>query len=410
MKRTITLLIILTYLMLFSSLYSQEIPGIQFELVKSKTLPQSVHRWLFPGEETIISVGEDQITWWKNSETRPFPLPEDVLKVISSKGGNYFAIVGLSPISENNLKQSRTLRIEVYTAGQQEPLYTIERPLEYDDPLPLIALSDRNGALIIGQNTTAALQFYNSEGRLLRTVRLFEGVGYDMERALQIDLTKDGKIAAVVAGKHGASPAGSNAPHPSAEPQLFLFSLQGVELWREPLPDFNTSAVAISDNGQYIAANSYTITIDGKLTKKTLVYDRSGNRIGKVDILFKRAAFSPDGKVLILADNHLATALNLETGNISWRYALPKKEGIITAVAVSNGGKISALLVAYSELGEGTFMFTHPRLIILNRDGGILQELELTGQVFEKPAFTLSNDAKKIFIGFRNAYQVYQIK
>ncbi|RMF60080.1 MAG: hypothetical protein D6748_04865 [Calditrichaeota bacterium] len=408
MRQAITLLFILS-LLISPLLYSQESAGVRFELVKSKTLPKSVHRWLFPGEKTIISIGEDQITWQRNSEIRRFTLPKDVLKVITSKGGNYFAIVRLSPLSEQNLKESRALRIEVYTAGQ-EHLYTIERPLEYDDPLPLIALSDREGALVIGRNTTGELRFFNSEGKVLRTVRLFEGVGYDMERALQIDLTRDGEMAAVVAGKRGASPAGSNAPHPSAEPHLFLFSLQGVELWRTPLPDFNTSAVAISDNGQYIAANSYTITLGGKFTKRTLVYDRSGNEIGQANILFKRAAFSPDEKFLILADNHLATVMNLETGNIPWHYSLSKGEGMITAVAVSNGGEISALLVARSELGEGTFMFTNPRLKILNSTGDLQQELELTGQVFEKPALKLSADAKKIFIGFRNAYQVYRTK
>jgi hypothetical protein len=239
---------------------------------------------------------------------------------------------------------------------------------------------------------------------------LFRDTEYDLERILQIDLSKDGTTVAIVAGKRGASPAGSNAPDPSAEPHLFLFSLNGMELFRKPLPDFNTSATAISDNSQYIAANSYTAAIDGNITKRTIIVDNTGKKIGQVNVLFKQADFTSDSKFLILADNNVAKVFNLTTRKISWSYSISEWEGMITAVDISNNGEISALLVAKSNFGDGTFMFTNSRLKILNSGGNLLQELEMTDQEFEKPALNLSDDSKKIFIGFRNAYQIYQVK
>jgi WD40 repeat protein len=392
----------------FSLLYSQEIGDVQFELTRSEDFTKSINKWLFPTEESIISIDKKQITRRSDSGANHFTLAEDALKVIFSKGSNYFGIVRLNRVPEGS-SENRKLRIEVYTANG-EKLYEIQRNYYYDDSLPLVAISEPDGSLIMGQNTSGEIRFYNPNGFLLRKVRLFDDAEYDLERVLQIDLSKDGTSVAIVAGKRGASPAGSNAPNPSAEPHLFLFYLNGMELLRKPLADFNTSATAISDDGQYIAANSYTVAIKGDITKRTIIFDNSGKEIGEVNLLFKRAGFSPDSKFLILADNNAAKVFNLTTGKISWSYTISKREGKITAVDISNNGEISALLVAKSKFGDGTFMFTNPRLKILNNSGNLLQELEMSGQEFEKPALNLWDDSKKIFIGFRKTYQIYQVK
>jgi hypothetical protein len=362
----------------FSLLYSQEIGDVQFELTRSEDFTKSINKWLFPTEESFISIDKKQITRRSDSEAHHFTLAEDALKVIFSKGSNYFGIVRLNRVPEGS-SENRKLRIEVYTANG-EKLYEIQRNYYYDDSLPLVAISEPDGSLIMGQNTSGEIRFYNPNGFLLRKVRLFDDAEYDLERVLQIDLSKDGTSVAIVAGKRGASPAGSNAPNPSAEPHLFLFYLNGMELLRKPLADFNTSATAISDDGQYIAANSYTVAIEGDITKRTIIFDNSGKEIGEVNLLFKRAGFSPDSKFLILADNNAAKVFNLTTG------------------------------VAKSKFGDGTFMFTNPRLKILNNSGNLLQELEMSGQEFEKPALNLWDDSKKIFIGFRKTYQIYQVK
>lgn len=409
MNRIIAILYSLIFIFIIStSIYSQEIADGRFQLIKSEDFTKPIHYWLFPAEKSIISVNNEQITWRSDGEASRFTLPEDALKVIFSKGGNYFGIVRLKRVPQGSA-ENRKLRIEVYTANR-EKRYEIQRDYYYDDPLPFAAISDPDGSLIIGQKATGEIQFYNPNGSLIREIRLFDDTEYDPERTLHIDLSKDGSSAAMAAGKRGASPAGSNAPNPSAEPYLFLFSLKGEELWRKPLPDFNSSAAAISDDGQYIAANSYTVAIDGSTTKRTIIFDNTGNEIGQVDILFKQAGFSSDSKFLILADNTTATAFNLATGNISWSYTISNSEAMITAANISNNGEIAILLVAETEFRESTFIYINPQLEILNNSGNLLQELELTDQEFEKPAINVSDNSKEIFVGFRNTYQIYQVK
>jgi hypothetical protein len=408
MTRPITILFTLSIFITSSLLYGQRIADVQYKLVKSEDFAKSINTWLFPATNPITAIENTRITWLNGSEANQFNLPADALKAIFSKGSNYFGIVRLSRVPESGTNNQK-LQIDIYAASK-EKLYELQRNYYYDDSLPFVAISDLDGSLIFGQNTTGEIWFYNPDGLLLRKVRLFSDTEYDLERILQIDLSKDGTTVAIVAGKRGASPAGSNAPDPSAEPHLFLFSLNGMELFRKPLPDFNTSATAISDNSQYIAANSYTAAIDGNITKRTIIVDNTGKKIGQVNVLFKQADFTSDSKFLILADNNVAKVFNLTTRKISWSYSISEWEGMITAVDISNNGEISALLVAKSNFGDGTFMFTNSRLKILNSGGNLLQELEMTDQEFEKPALNLSDDSKKIFIGFRNAYQIYQVK
>jgi hypothetical protein len=405
MPRSIIIIFtILSILLAFFLLYSQSNDG-QFELVKSESFAKSINNWQFPTAKPIIAIENKQITWQSAYETNQFNLPEDVFRVIFSKNSNYFGIVRSNRSLESG-KNNQKLQIEIYSASR-EKLYELERIHYYDDSFPLIAISDLDGSVIIGQNTTSEIWFYNSNGSLVRKVQLFDDAEYDLERILQIDLSKNG-TAAIVAGKRGASPTGSNAPNPSAEPHLLLFSKDGVELLRKSLPDFNSIATVISDNGQYIAVNSYTVALDGNITKRTIIFDNTGREIGEVNLLFKQARFSSDSKSLILADNNVATVYDLATENISWSYHISKEEGMIAAVDISNKGEIAALLVAKSEFKDKSFIFTDPQIKILDSNGKLLQELQMADQQFEKPALNLSDDAKIIFIGFKNAYQIYR--
>lgn len=389
-------------------LYSQRINDNQFELVKTEDFAKSIKNWGFPATKPIIAIDDKQITWISNFKENHFNLPADALKIIFSKNSNYFAIVRLNYNSEYNNK-NKELQVDVYTASK-EKLYEIQRNQYYDDPFPFIAISDFDGSLIIGQNTIGEIWFYNQNGLLNDKIRLFSDTEYDLERILQIAFSKDGTTAAILAGKRGASPSDSNAPNPSAEPHLFLFSLQGEELLRKPLPDFNAAFMAISDSGQYIAASSFTITLDGNLTKRTTIVDNTGNEISHIGLLCKLAEFSTDSKFLVLADNDTAQVFDLTSGNILWSYGVSKTDGMISAVDISNNGEIVALLIAKSEFKDRTFIFTNPLLKIFNNKGSLLQKMEITNQEFEKPAFNLSDDAKKIFIGFKNAYQIYQVR
>jgi hypothetical protein len=334
-------------------------------------------------------------------------MPSGYVNAFFSGNGNYLAILSALPAGDAK-SEFKMLNITVYSANL-EKRYSVEKSHYFDEPFPVIAVSDRDGSIIVGENSSGLVRFYDDRGALLNEIELFPGAEYDLERILHIDLSAQG-AAVMVAGKRGVSPAGSSAKNPSAEPHLFWFALSGLEIWRKALPGLNASAVTISGDGKYIAAGYYTINQNGLTDKKTLLLDSRGEWIGEFALLFKYADFSPASDALLLADNQTAYAVTLPGGEPMWEKTFPRQEGIIAAVQIVDRGNLSAILLAQNGFEEGKFMFTSPLIKIIDSSDEVIQTLEIKNQAFEKPALSLSLDGRQMVIGFQTAYQIYQIK
>ncbi|MFQ5772781.1 MAG: hypothetical protein ACE5HX_19755, partial [bacterium] len=384
----------------------------QYELVKYEKYAKPIKSWIFSAsaENAILPtlfIQEQQLKWLNESELKILNLPEGYLHAVFSKGGQYFGLVSLTT-SQKNRDRNKIWQLNIYAATGNH-LYTIEKQQYYDDALPAVVLSDKNGSTILGQNTTGKLWFYGSNGELIRQVALFSDATYDLERIMYLDLSADGSRLAVVATKRGAAPSGTNVVNPSAEPHLLLFTQNGEEAWRQRLPEFNTAAAAISANGKYVIANSYTVDMQGQLNKTTSLFDQTGATIASYDLLFKLADFSPDAKFLILTENALAKLIELPTGKIVWNYQLAKNQGMITAARLSNNGEFAVLLVAKNEYRDNSFIFTKAKLKVLDFTGKLYQEIDLKDETFEKAQLKFSPDHQNIFIGFKNSYRVYEV-
>ncbi|NIR70116.1 hypothetical protein GWN42_30175 [candidate division KSB1 bacterium] len=354
----------------------------------------------------MVAVQENQIRWMNDVGSKMLDLPEGYLNTAFSKVGHYFGVIHLiEPPKKNN--RNKILQIDIYTSSG-EKRYSLNRNQYYDDSIPSIVISNLDGSVIMGKNSVGKLWFYREDGELSKQVELFPDASYDLERILHLDLSEDGARLAVVASKRGASHLGSEAPHPSGEPHLFLFTHNGDELWRKALPDFNSSATAISKNGDHIIANSYTVDTQGNLQKQSLLFNDNGERIASFDLLFKYAHFSPDSRFLILAENTKAHVVELSTGRTVWSDNVSRKQGMITAVRLANNADVAVLLIAKNEFREGGFVFTNSRLRVLDRSGALHQDIAIKDEIFRKPALKLSPDHRHITVGFENSYRIYE--
>lgn len=398
---------------LSSELYCQKriTPSLRYEITTSQKVGRPVKSWLFPeqiekGGLPIIAVQDKQIKWIRNVESKSLDLPDGYLTTLFSKGGNYFGIISLIE-SLKTSNRNKILQIEIYTSAG-EKLFSLSRNQYYDDSIPAIVISDFNGSMIMGQNSIGKLWFYHQDGELSREVELFSDASFDLERTLHLDLSEDGTSLAVAASKRGASQLGSKAPKPSGEPHLFLFTRSGDEVWRKTLPDFGTSAAAISERGDFLIANSYSVDMRGNIKKTTSLFDNHGARIANFDLLFKYAHFSPDSEFLILAENTKARVVELSTGQTAWSHNISRKQGMITVVRLANKAAVAVLLVAKNEFKNGEFVFTNSRLEVFDRFGALHQEIIVKDETFKIPALRLSPDHQKIIVGFENAYYIYE--
>ena len=379
--------------------------GEKYRLTGEEQYSEPVHFWLIPdGPEDaaqVRRVGAGQIR--QLDAAAGVPQPEGLLRPFVSANGRYWGTAALS----GDPAGDRQLSIAVYE-GAGTLRYRLERVQHYDDPLPLLRLSGRDGALLIARSSTGQVWFYDRRGALLREVELFPNLAYDLERIVALEVSANAKSVAVLAGKRGASPAGSDAPNPSAEPHLFLFSAEGELRWQQPLNEYTPGALAVSPEGNYLAAAGYTIDVDGRITQRSVIYDRAGEIVMELPRRFELAYFSADEQFLLLTGKKSTQLIDLKSGAVRWERQISRNKEQICAVRVAGGARTIALLSAVSEYGPNGFVFNHPHLEILGRNGDLLQELTFLEAEFREPALLLAPDAQTLFIGFQHQHLIYR--
>ena len=387
-------------------LFGQHAPNNRqyFKESKKSTIAQSVKNWhLF--ENLEIAESSSHFLVREDNAWQPEPLPNDHLKTVFSHRGRFFAHVTLNP-RESIDPVDRELTMTVFNS-KKNLLYKFRRPHLYDRSLPQLVLSDKDGSLILGENDTGKLWFYDNKGSLNRQVNLFSESSYDLERILIIKLSDDGSRVAVLASKRGSAPAGSDAINPDAEPHLIQFDSAGRELWRKNLPEFAASAMNISPDGSKILVNNFTVNQSGDIIPRSLVYNDNGKPILETDLLYKSAHFSRNSNRLILADNQMIRFIDLENNELIWQNKIPRNDGMITQVATTESADISGVLLGENDWSGEYFAFHHPKIMIFNRDGMLVQKISFDDQKFRTPALWISPEGDRVKIGFENSFYIY---
>ena len=375
-----------------------------FELDKTVNLEENVTKWNFQSDRILVQSG-DKIVQLETGQVQTFEKGR-LLNTFFSKDGRYYAAMELTDQDDSNTG-TKVILITVSSIEDKEQ-YQIQMNQGFDEPYPMILVSDKDGSLVMGYNATGQLIFYSSEGARFAETELFPGSGYDLERTLYMDAAADGARIAVAAQERAAAPKGSPAPEPDGNPKVFLFNSSADLMWEKELEEYNTSVLSVSPDGNSIITNAYTIDIHGKLLKKARLFDRQGRLVETFDMLFKNARFSDNSKNLLMADNRRAISYNFETSMLIWEYEIANPAEMITAGRISNKGDVSALLVATNRFRDDGFVFEDPELIIYSQRDKSLQQIPLKKQLFTSPGLWMSPNASEIYVGLQDSYQIFR--
>ncbi len=403
--------LIISCLILFvSSIQAQKVApegGKEYVLEKSLRTTTPVTSW-YSGGENAIAIEKGEVRWLPDDAKSVLSLPGGYLKTVFSNGGHYFALLSLQK-QPDNAGGNKTLEVAVYdSTGHLR--HSLNMTQYYDEPYPVVALSDRDGALVLARITTGEVSFYDGDGTLTRKVELLPHSDYDLERIIHLDINKAGSTVAVAATRHGLKPLQTGSAMLSGEPYLFRFDADGKEVWRKTIAGAMVSSVSVSPDGNRIAAGSYTLDERHRMTPQSVVYDRDGRPQLQAGFLFHDASWSANSGRLLLANHRSAALLDLQSGSISWEKSISSQKDIIAAAGLSADGQTAALLIAENEFKENRFVFIRPFIEVLNGGGVRLQKIDLSGQEFVEPALSISADGRLISAGFINSYQIYRVK
>ena len=209
---------------------------------------------------------------------------------------------------------------------------------------------------------------------------------------------------AVLASKRGSAPLDSNAPFPSAEPHLFLFDLQGRQIWKQPLPQAAPANLAFSPDGEKILVSVYSSYLFRNVVKKTLLLQSDGTVLNTFPFLMKQAAFARLPKSALIADRFTVRQIDLESGKLLWEHHFLPEKGMVAAVKLDSAGKTAAVLTGLNRFTNNRFEFYEPRLYLFDRSGSLTGQISFNQETFLTPALHFQDGA--IFIGFtHNLYK-----
>ena len=394
-------LLLILFILLFQ-LYA----GSNYQQILQQDVPhlQALH----PVDGGILVVTSEKLLLQKHQAVQAsLPLPKGYWQTVFSRNGNYVAVLSLQ--SRPELSRNRELIISVYT-GSLQPVYSLKTTQYFDDPAPTVAVSDANGALVLGRIPTGEVWFYGSDGQLQHHTILFLEAQFDLERLLTVIFSSDGERVLVAATRKGVAPRGSSAPEPDAQPTLFSFSAEGRLNWQQELPGDALGEVALSPDGTRLAATSYTVYQDGHIDRYVQVLNEQGEELYRSAMIPKHLRFSPDSRYLLMAENQRAELVDVRRASRIWQKEVPVEEGFVAALALNREANPAALFIARSEFRTNRFVFMAPRVLLVNPAGETVQTLDFSREFVEHPALFFLPDSRHLLIGLNDNYQMYRAK
>ncbi len=252
---------------------------------------------------------------------------------------------------------------------------TIERKLPFDVPFPASYINEMTGIFILSFPFDGFVEVYNGKGNKIWTKNFFKEMSPNYERTITI---------ALGSSKIGFLTSDVRLPNAIAH----RFTIDGKQQWETVLPHSIGYEIALSPDEQMMIAGSYFV-LEDEVRQSASIINTKGTIIGDVDILFRKAAFSVDGKFTALSTDREIVVVSTETNKELYRKS-KQTNGIITDI-IWNG---NSLIVQESEVKttpEHTFYYANPIFIEYSSELKKLNEQRFVDENFKSAQLKIKN-------------------
>lgn len=317
----------------------------------------SVH----PGDTdtTFIHQTPDVLVFTSASGTRTVSLPGTVLSVQPSQAGAFVGVIGLTTERASEPTQI-TLQVYGYDGSLRYTHRMLHAP---DEPLPIVAVDDRSGAVAFGLPATGEVVLLGANGQEQLRTYLFDDAPYALERSLLLAFSADGATLAVAAMRAPAHPARSGRP---GNTHLLALGPDGTIRWRRSLPQQALHALSVSDDGRWIGVSTYDAYAPGGIVWQSQLFTPAGEQAFSVPAGFVKMRVAADADVALLIDKRKVAAYDLQDGSLRYAMTPPAPEKLILDAALHPDGEAAVLL-----LGEVSWepVYRAPSSVHLDADG-----------------------------------------
>jgi len=410
-KKTILSLFLVTVIAGFAALAESmgkrnaEVGQVDYRLEKALSLPPAWTAVHLGDERPTVVAAEESITFLAPSgQERKTVRCARHSDVFISKGGGYVGVRELGAPPEDT-RAPRVLSFTLYD-HEGRKLWSAGRRLEYDDPLPGFSISSA-GRVVMVESPQGVLSFYDHRGSVDLRVSLFPDALWMNERSMAFDFSGDGARFIVNALETHPRLGDGMTPRRPGQSVLVLFDARGTELWRKKLDSELPAGVAISEHGDAIAAGGYTVKGLNVVEQSTFLYDGQGELLTDLAVPFRFADFSNDGTFLLLGRKSQLHLVQTTPGKILWERSLPGESGQLRTLALSSDGGLILALQAPGGYRNSRFVYTHPRISVLDHSGHQIWQGDFPEDSFLRPAAGFLKDGISIFTAFTGRFLIY---
>ncbi|MCG3121253.1 MAG: hypothetical protein ALAOOOJD_04260 [bacterium] len=376
--------------------------GAQAQSGSRLTLLQPV---LQPGKLPILNHAGERLAWcsptslqWSDQDNkRAAEIKGTFLKHTASFDGNAIAVLEKMSNPKDG-EELRTLAVRwLNRDGRQLCSYRLSQ--HEDDPLPQLIFNAAGSQLLMANAATARLIWLNANGQVLHEVGLFGEVPYLNERPLFPAAAND---VFVVLSQPTVSTTGN-----LVAPVLICFSLFGEERWRRELAGGTAGNLAISADGNWIAASRYFV--NGTQVESTIsVFTRDGESRSNVNGQFRRAIFANDGRRLLLMDRRQLRMLSLPPGELLWEINLSSRSDMFADIAADVELTQVFALVGASVFQDNRFVFEQARILGFNENGKQQVDMPIK-TVLSLPKLAIANNGQRLTLAAEGFLQDFTI-
>ncbi|MBI2429538.1 MAG: hypothetical protein HYV29_12240 [Ignavibacteriales bacterium] len=212
--------------------------------------------------------------------------------------------------------ENNTFRASLLKDGRV--LHTIERTLPFDVPYPSTYVNEETGSIVLCFIFDGFVEMYDATGDKIWEQNFFKEREPNYERTIGVAL-----------GKTTVAFLTSDVYLPNAK--VHLFAVNGAKQWERELPHPMGYEIAMSPDEKTIVAGSYLVS-GNTVRKSASLFTSAGIQTGDIDILFRKAVFSDDNRLLALISERELVTVSMETKKEIGRIAKQREKTIFTDV------------------------------------------------------------------------------
>ena len=358
------------------------------------------------GEKKLSTVYQsgNRLIFESPAGTHTVNAPGTLMACSAGPGRLLFAIISQPPPSKDH---NESLLLQIYDRSGSL-VFAESLQWSVDAPVPTVALDEVNHRAIIADPANSELVILElTVGKKAQTMTLFEGARYSLEKSMLVRVCHDGSLV-VAAMREDALPQYGI----SQQRNLGLVALasDGRELWRHELAGPSLHALAVSPNGEMLAIASYDGFVTTGSGTMTRIFSRKGTEFFQSDRLFQYAVWDDDSNAAVLVSRHEARRYDLQNGVLQFDFKLQDRGSIIVAAEFLPAFARIMLLTARPVLAGDGFQMQEGRLIILDREGEILDQRELLDGTLIEPFITLLGSDNLFACHYRDATVVMSLQ